>query len=167
MTAIRQRQLQLHSDNPERTEALGALLGGLLCPGDVICLAGQLGAGKTVFSRGIGAGWGATIPLSSPSYNLVHEHERERDSVRLYHLDLYRIEGAREADSLGIDDILDSEGIVIIEWCQRLESRLPSEHLWLDLLLSEREGRLLTFEASGQRHANLLAAFERAIPDLA
>ena len=84
---------------------LCAALGKLLQAGDLICLSGQLGAGKTVFSRGIGGGWGAIPPLSSPTYNLAHEHRRAQDETRLLHIDLYRIDGPADAETLGLDDI--------------------------------------------------------------
>ena len=99
MTAgLHEEWLQI-CETAERTASLGAALGRLLTPGDVLCLSGELGAGKTVFSRGIGAGWGATVPLTSPTYNLAHEHERQQDRARLYHLDFYRISCAREAET--------------------------------------------------------------------
>ena len=110
------------SSGPERSIALGTELGGLLQAGDVICLSGELGAGKTIFSRGIGAGWGATIALTSPTYNLVHEHQRHQDDARLYHLDLYRIDGAKDAETLGLDDLLESDAAVILEWPERIQA---------------------------------------------
>ena len=91
MTVSPKCERHITSETAMRTEAIGAALGAILAPGDVLCLSGELGAGKTVLSRGIGAGWGATVPLSSPTYNLVHEHERSADNTRLYHLDFYRI----------------------------------------------------------------------------
>ena len=112
-------ELRLMSAAPARTEAIGAALGRLLQPGDVICLSGLLGAGKTVFSRGIGKGWGARPALSSPTYNLAHEHRLAQADGRLAHIDFYRISGADEADTLGLDDFLDGETIVIMEWPER------------------------------------------------
>lgn len=141
-----------------RTEAIGAALGALSAPGDFICLSGELGAGKTVLSRGIGAGWGATPPLSSPTYNLVHEHKRPADNRRLYHLDFYRIEGAREAETLGIDDILDSGDIVIFEWPERILEMLPAERLWIDITMRDDDVRVLDFVARGERYRTLVYA---------
>jgi hypothetical protein len=77
----------------------------LLLPGDIICLSGDMGAGKTVFSGGIGKGWGAKTPLTSPTFNLVHDHTREADSQHLYHLDCYRLERPNDADTIGIDEM--------------------------------------------------------------
>jgi tRNA threonylcarbamoyladenosine biosynthesis protein TsaE len=147
-----------------RTEAIGAALGALAAPGDVICLSGELGAGKTVFSRGIGAGWGAAIPLSSPTYNLAHEHSRPLDDARLYHLDLYRVESAREADTLALDDILDSGDVVIFEWPERILDILPAERLWIDIAMRHDETRVLEFVARGERYQALINALCGAVP---
>lgn len=141
-----------------RTEAIGAALGALLAPGDVVCLSGELGAGKTVFSRGIGAGWGASLPLSSPTYNLVHEHARPADDTRLYHLDFYRIEDAREAETLAIDDILDSGDVFIFEWPERILEMLPAERLWIDITMRQDDARDLEFVARGERYRALIDA---------
>ena len=141
-----------------RTEAIGAALGALVQPGDVICLSGKLGAGKTVFSRGIGAGWGASVPLSSPTYNLVHEHARPADNARLFHLDFYRISGAREAETLGLDDILDSGDAVIFEWPERILEILPAERLWIDITMRQDDTRDLEFVARGERYRALIDA---------
>lgn len=156
MKVARQAEWHTVSETTQRTEALGAALGELLAPGDVICLAGKLGAGKTVFSRGIGAGWGATTPLTSPTYNLVHEHIRRADRARLFHLDFYRVSGAREAETLGIYEILEGGDIVIFEWPERVLDILPDQRLWIDFLMREDDERDLRFGAWGERHAALL-----------
>ena len=163
MRAERQDEWHTISETALRTEALGAALGGLLKPGDVICLSGELGAGKTVFSRGIGAGWGAAPPLTSPTYNLAHEHNRRADQTRLYHLDFYRISGARDAETVGIYDILEDSQIIIFEWPERVLDILPDQRLWVDILLRNDGGRDLRFSAQGQRHAALLHEFRRAV----
>ena len=153
--------LEIDSDSPERTEALGAALGKLLGAGDLVCLCGDLGAGKTTFSRGIGAGWGASSALTSPTYNLAHEHRRG-DTDKLYHVDLYRIDGAADAATLGLDDILD-EAATLIEWPERMGSLLPAEHLWIDFAVAGAHERRLIFDARGERHARLLASFRALI----
>lgn len=158
MPSSRQSQLKLDSDSPKRSDALGALLGQSLRSGDLICLCGDLGAGKTVFSRGIGVGWGASIALTSPTYNLVHEH-RCRDEGALYHIDLYRIIDKREVATIGLEDILDEAAAVIIEWPERMASLLPADHLWIDFVIGPAHERHLIFSARGERHEQLLAAF--------
>lgn len=163
MSAKAPNKIHIHSDSPKRSEQLGAALGKLLGAGDLICLSGQLGAGKTVLSRGIGLGWGADPPLSSPTFNLVHEHRRDGDDTRLLHIDLYRIIGPSEAASLGIDDILDSDDIVIIEWSERLRSYLPPDRLQIDIELGGAEERELIVVVRGERHLRLLDAWREAI----
>ena len=142
----------------EETEALGAALGARLASGDVVCLSGDLGAGKTVFSRGVGAGFGATQAPTSPTYNLVHEHRRVSDGTLLYHIDLYRVSGAADAATLSLDDIFEGAGIVIIEWPERIRALLPAERLWIDFDTVAETERRLRVSAVGERHARLVAA---------
>ena len=147
LLADESRDLRLISETAADTRAIGAALGCRLQPGDVICLSGQLGAGKTVFSRGIGLGWGAVPGLTSPTYNLAHLHRRAEDNERLAHIDFYRISGAGEAETLGLDDLLDSEHAVIMEWPERIREALPPAHLWIDIELADDERRELVFRA--------------------
>ena len=163
MSAANQYRLELVSESPETTEALGKLLGRLLVTGDVICLSGDLGAGKTVYSRGIGVGWGATEALTSPTYNLAHEHRRESDEALLYHLDFYRIENAREAESLALDDLLDSAAVMVLEWPERVKPDLPRELLWIDIWAQGALGRQFAIEATGDRHRRLLAEYRQLV----
>lgn len=159
MPILRQDELDIISYSPEQTLRLGARLGTLLEAGDVICLSGDMGAGKTVFSAGIGRGWGAKTPLTSPTFNLVHEHRRDRDSQRLYHLDCYRLHNADDADSIGLDEILSGRGPVIFEWPEHIQSVLPKERLWVDLRILEPTRRNFVFEAVGKRYEALIAKF--------
>ena len=155
--------IRLRSHSPQETERLGALLGACLRAGDVVCLSGGLGAGKTTLCRGIGAGWGACDALKSPSYNLVHEHRRGQDDMRLYHLDCYRLSGEPDADSLGIDLVLDGSGAALIEWSERIEAALRCERLHVDIDDCGESQRELQFSACGARHIALLANFLRAV----
>ena len=164
MTVARQCERVIKSKTAMRTAAIGATLGALVAPGDVICLSGELGAGKTVFCRGIGAGWGATVPLSSPTYNLAHEHDRPVDDARLYHLDFYRIKGARDAETLGLDDILDSGDVVLFEWPERILDMLPVERLWIDITMRHDDTRELEFVAQGERYRALIDALFGELP---
>jgi len=162
-SGLRQSEFHISGKTAGRTEAIGFNLGRLLKPGDIICVAGELGAGKTVLCRGIGAGWGASPPLNSPTYNLVHEHERPADDGRLYHLDLYRISGARDAETLGIHEILDSGALVIFEWPERIPELLPAARLWIDILPREDDGRDLFLQARGERYTALIKALWRML----
>ena len=104
-------------ESAEETRALGAALGRTATPGDVLWLHGELGAGKTEMTKGIAAGLGATAPVSSPSFALIHEYPGGR--LPLFHIDLYRLDTASALD-LGLEDYLEDEGVTVIEWGERL-----------------------------------------------
>ena len=159
MAILKSGELDIITHSAEQTQRLGARLGGLLKPGDVVCLSGDMGAGKTVFARGIGVGWGAREAVTSPTFNLVHEHRRVRDDQRLFHLDCYRLNGAGDTDAIGLDDILDGDGPVIFEWPERIEKVLPRSRLWVDLRILENNRRNLIFQGHGKRYTELIAKF--------
>lgn len=159
MPILREGELDLISYSAEQTQRLGTRLGTMLMPGDILCLSGDMGAGKTVFSAGIGKGWGALAPLTSPTFNLVHEHRRERDDQRLYHLDCYRLTSLLDAESVGLDDILSGRGAAIFEWPENILEALPPERLWIELRILEPTRRNITFEATGKRYQALIQNF--------
>jgi len=156
---IRDGELYIISHSPEQTSRLGARLGRLLQPGDVVCLNGEMGAGKTLFSQGVGRGWGAEGRLTSPTYTLVHQHQRAEDGARLYHMDCYRLSGPDEADTVGLDDMLDSDAVLLIEWAGKIVEALPEEHLWVDLTIHEVTRRKMMFEGNGARYRDLIETF--------
>ncbi len=166
-----QQTLEFVSRNPDQTQRLGARLGALLQGGDVICLEGALGAGKTCLAQGLGRGWGVGQPLISPTFVLVREYARPGDrdkniqDMRLYHVDLYRVSGVTEALSLGVDEYLGDEySVFVIEWAERARSLIPHERLWIKLDFPERADQMrrsLHFSAQGDRHMALLREFRR------
>ena len=135
--------LQFVSHNVDQTTKFGEQLGAHLATGDIVCLSGEMGAGKTALVSGIGKGWGAIEPVNSPTFVLVHPHHRNRDTLRLYHLDCYRLNNVEDALSAGIEDILNGEDVVVIEWPEQIISLLPVERLWIniELLPEDGEGR--------------------------
>ena len=154
--------LEFVSRSPEQTRRLGARLGALLQGGDVICLEGPLGSGKTCLAQGIGGGWGVGRTLISPTFVLVREYARPGESVRLHHVDLYRISGVDEALGLGVDELLgDARAVCVIEWAERARPLMPPEHLWVRLELTDWTRRALQFVAQGERHTALLQEFRR------
>ena len=157
--------LEFMSRNPDQTRRLGARLGALLQGGEVICMEGPLGAGKTCLAQGVGRGWGTDRTLTSPTFVLIREYARPEDTVRLYHVDLYRISGADEAFGLGLDEFLgDRHAVSLIEWAERARSLMPPEHLWVKLQFvnhAEQKVRALRFMAAGERHVALLHEFRR------
>src|SRR5689334_5427410 len=149
--------MNITSHNVEQTVQFGIQLGRLLHGGDVVCLSGDLGAGKTALTSGIGKGWGALELVNSPTFVFVHEHRRGADDVRLYHLDCYRLSSEGDSLSVGVDDILAGQDVVVIEWPERIASILPAERLWIQLdELDDPALRSLTLEATGPRYMALL-----------
>jgi tRNA threonylcarbamoyladenosine biosynthesis protein TsaE len=155
--------LELTSQSQEQTANIGFQLGRVLAGGDVICLSGDLGAGKTVLAAGIGKGWGAMEAVNSPTFVLVHEHHRRKDGQLFYHLDCYRLSSLDDAATTGVEDMLVSDDIVVIEWPERIESLLPAERLWINLENNPEDPmkRLLTFQATGSRYSTLLDALQQ------
>ncbi len=155
--------LEFTSNSFDQTVRLGLRLGELLRVGDVLCLSGELGAGKTAFASGVGKGWGAQELVNSPTFVLSHEHRHAADSTRLYHLDCYRLAGAEDAETIGIEDILAGEGVVMIEWPEHITAILPAEHLWISFAATDLPTRRqLQFRARGTRYQTLLDDFRRS-----
>lgn len=131
------------TSSEEETENIGKELAMSLSKGDSVLLRGNLGAGKTVFSRGFARGLGITEPVSSPTYTIVQEYELPAGG-RLYHLDLYRISGVNAALAFGVDEFLDDpQGISLIEWPDRIDGILPENAICVEIEhLSDSERRL-------------------------
>jgi tRNA threonylcarbamoyladenosine biosynthesis protein TsaE len=153
--------MDFFSRSPEQTRRIGKRLGGALQPGDVICLQGDLGAGKTTFVQGIAQGWGSLDPVSSPTFIMVNIYRRA-DHRQLFHMDAYRIDSAPEAEELDIDSML-TQGPLVIEWPERIESLVPDERLWVALENIDVEEREMKFKASGKRYDELLEFIRRAV----
>jgi tRNA threonylcarbamoyladenosine biosynthesis protein TsaE len=154
--------LDFVSSGEEQTVRLGVRLGELLQAGDVVCLSGQMGAGKTAVARGVGRGWGSTRRVTSPTFVLVNEYPRARDGRILYHLDCYRLEGAGEVFTAGFAEILEGDNPVLIEWPERIEAWLPAGHLWISLDYVSETRRRLHIKAAGERAQKLMEAFKKS-----
>ena len=141
------------SGSPEATRELAAHLAGVAEPGDVLCLWGDLGAGKTVFAKGFGAGLGVRDTISSPSFVLMGEYAGR---LPLFHIDLYRLASATEALEGGLLDDRQSTGVTLVEWPDRLGDALPPERLDVRIDGLGDEPRLLRLEAHGAIHARYL-----------
>lgn len=131
------KKVSLVSRSPEDTVQIGRCLGSLLRPGSVVALYGDLGAGKTVLVKGIADGLGLKATIHSPTFTLIHEHP---GPVPLYHVDLYRIDEA-DVDSLGLDEYLESEGVVVIEWAEKIKALLPIDRLDIELRFVDESSR--------------------------
>jgi len=131
--------IEITSNSPEETRAVGRRLAGLLNPGDVVLLAGKLGAGKTVLAAGIAEGLGVDEQVTSPSFVLVHEHA---GFLPLIHADVYRIGSSAEFDDLELVSAAE-DGVLLIEWGNVVAGSLPPDHLVVEIVvLSELERRI-------------------------
>lgn len=146
------------SKSPQETEQLGERLGAVLRSGDVLCLSGELGAGKTCLTRGLARGWGADARVTSPTFTLINEYRRPGDALRFHHVDAYRLADADDALTTGLDDVLDAPGVVVIEWPERIAPALPEDCLWVSIADDGPGCRTFTFRAEGPRGAALLEA---------
>ena len=136
-------------------------LGGLLQPGDLIALVGDLGSGKTTLVQGIASGWGSLDPVSSPTFVLVNVY-RHSDGQRFFHLDAYRLSGPTEAVELDLDSMLE-QGPMIVEWAERVQSVLPEHGLWVHLNYIDEIQRDLIFSAHGPYYEEMLANFRKLV----
>lgn len=131
----------------EETRALAKRLGALLRPGDVILLAGELGAGKTVFTKGIAHALGIHENVASPTFTIVREYDAP---IPLVHVDVYRLDHLQELHDLGLDDVLGGEGVTVVEWGNKVANALPVERL--DVCIESGEGdddRVITLDCTG------------------
>jgi tRNA threonylcarbamoyladenosine biosynthesis protein TsaE len=131
------------TSSEEETIALGEAIAAELPRRAVVMLIGELGAGKTTISKGIVRGLGAAEPeqVSSPTFTLIHEYGA---GGKVYHIDLYRLETEREAASLGLEEILDREAVVLIEWGERFPALMPAERIEIHMEVEEDDTRVVT-----------------------
>lgn len=162
MPILDPRTLEFTSHSPEQTRRLGARLGTLLHTGDLICLSGDLGSGKTTLVQGIAQGWGTLDSVSSPTFVLVNEYRRPDNSSCLYHLDAYRMESWREAEDLDLEQ-MQSSGAIVMEWPERIKEALPQQYLWVTLNWLADEKRAMTFLGRGTRYEAMVKEFRKRV----
>ncbi len=144
--------------NAKETKKIAQKLASFLHAGDVILLEGDLGAGKTTFTKGLALGLGIKRNIKSPTFTLIREYTEGR--LPLYHMDVYRLEGAGTED-LGLDEYFDGDGVCVVEWPQFAKDDLPKDYLKIIFNKDESNDskRILTLEAHGPRYDNLLNDF--------
>ncbi|MBT3313426.1 MAG: tRNA (adenosine(37)-N6)-threonylcarbamoyltransferase complex ATPase subunit type 1 TsaE [Anaerolineae bacterium] len=160
MPILDENTLDFISRSPEQSRRIGMRLGAILNPGDLVCLQGDLGAGKTTLVQGLAQGWGSLDAVSSPTFIIVNMYRRA-DESQLFHLDTYRLESASEAEMLDLDEML-MAGPLVIEWPERIESILPPERLWVNLDFIDEEQRSLQFKAQGARYENIIEKLQKS-----
>jgi tRNA threonylcarbamoyladenosine biosynthesis protein TsaE len=134
------------SNSVENTIDLGAKIGALLNPGDVILLTGDLGAGKTHIAKGVGKALGVKRIINSPTFTIVKEYSG--NNVKFYHLDLYRLDGLN--NDFDLEEYIESDGICVIEWPHQIEEILPKEYLNIKLLRLDDNQRKIEIEGIGR-----------------
>lgn len=140
--------------NRDATIALGKKIGQQLVAGDVLVLDGDLGAGKTTFTKGLAAGLEIPDIIKSPTFTIIHEYQDGR--IPLYHMDAYRLENGG-AEDLGLDEYFDGDGVSVVEWAQFAEDELPDEFLAITFKRTDDENkRILTFDPRGQHFQQMV-----------
>lgn len=138
----------------EETEKFGVKLGKLLRAGDIVCLNGDLGAGKTTLSKSIGLGLGVEDYITSPTFNLINEY---RGRLTMYHFDVYRLENVDDLYDLGFDDYFYGNGVCVIEWADRIEGLIPADRIVLDIENGEDiEERIIKIQGKGSSYEELI-----------
>ncbi len=142
------------TSSPEQTWQIGQMLGSRLEPGDMVCLYGDLGAGKTSLAYGIALGLDVQNQyITSPTFAFVNEYTGR---IPLYHIDLYRIKDPEELENIGFEEYIDSDGVTVIEWAERAEDELPEQRLSVYLSYINDHSREIGFLAEGERYEKLL-----------
>lgn len=161
MPILDPHSLEFISRSADQTRRVGMRLGALLRCGDLICLIGDLGSGKTTLAQGIASGWGSLDQVTSPSFVLMNIYRGSRGQ-QLCHLDAYRLNSPDEAIELDLDPILE-RGPMVVEWAERIQEALPEASLTIKLRWIDKEQRDMVFAARGKRYEELLATFRRRI----
>ncbi len=161
MPILNAHTMVFFSRSPEQTRRIGRRLGKALQAGDVICLQGDLGAGKTTFVQGVAQGWGSLDAVSSPTFILVNLYRRGTEG-RLSHMDAYRLDSAPEAEELDLDTML-VQGPLLIEWPERIDRLVPDERVWIKFEYVDEEEREMNLQATGKRYDDLLEIVRQAV----
>ncbi|PWA06339.1 tRNA (adenosine(37)-N6)-threonylcarbamoyltransferase complex ATPase subunit type 1 TsaE [Pueribacillus theae] len=140
----------LKTSSPEETEQLGEKMAGYLNPGDVLTLEGDLGAGKTTFTKGLAKGLGIKRVVNSPTFTIIKEYDGR---MPLYHMDVYRLEESDE--DLGFDEYFAGEGVTVVEWASFIQDMLPENYLSIRITLLNDQKRSFELIPHGKRYVQL------------
>lgn len=147
--------LTIKTHEPAATFAFGRTLGRLLAAGDVVCLTGDLGAGKTLLVQGIAVGLDIGEDVTSPTFTILQVYETGR--LPLYHFDLYRLDNENQLDDIGFAHYAGGDGVAVIEWADKFPAAMPDEHLLIELTGGDggESGRLIELTPAGGRYRHL------------
>jgi len=152
-------RIELTATTPEDTMAVGEAVASLIREGDAVALTGELGAGKTTFVRGAARALGFDGAVASPTFTLVREYQGR---VRIYHVDVYRLERVQDVLDLGLDEMEAEGGVLLVEWGDAVEGFLPDDHLLAEItLVSEGDARRIVVTGVGPSWATRWERLER------
>ena len=152
--------MKITSNSPADTLKLGQKIAKYLAKGDIVCLFGNLGSGKTVLTKGIAGGLGINKnKIISPTFVLIRQ-QRTKADISFYHFDLYRLGDCHEIEALGHEEYFYGDGITVIEWPDRLSYLMPKEYLMVKLTLKSRKKRLIELAAVGNRYKKIIERLE-------
>ncbi|MGQ9824233.1 MAG: tRNA (adenosine(37)-N6)-threonylcarbamoyltransferase complex ATPase subunit type 1 TsaE [Desulfotomaculales bacterium] len=145
----------LQTNSVSQTMALGEILGRGAEPGDIFCVSGGLGAGKTVLAKGVARGLGVKEEITSPTFTLINEYQGR---LPFYHFDVYRLKGSQEMSCLGYEEYFYGPGVTLVEWADRVAEVLPAQRLEirLETVLDDEKARVVTFLPRGARYRRLV-----------
>ena len=143
--------MEFLTNSPEETERVGAALGKILEPGSILAYRGDLGAGKTAFTRGLARGLGYTEPVTSPTYTIVNEYLGGR--LPLFHFDMYRLASSDDLWDIGWEDYLERGGVCAVEWSENVDNAMEGA-IFITIHKPGEESRLIEIEG-GDRIADL------------
>ena len=144
--------VKIYLENEEKTREIGSKLGELLTPKSVICLIGDLGAGKTTMTQSLARALGVDDYITSPTFTIVNEYEGR---MPLYHFDVYRIGSSEEMYDIGFDEYIDGDGVCIIEWANLIKDILPDEYLYIEMNYKET-GREMILTPRGEKYEEIV-----------
>lgn len=152
--------MKIISTSVQETIRIGRRIASKLKPGDIVCLFGQLGSGKTVLTKGIASSLGIRKEnCISPTFILVRQH-RVKNNFFLYHFDLYRVDSVEEIIDLGYEEYFYGEGITVVEWADRLNGLMPKEYLKIELACLRDSRRKIELSAFGRRYEDMIVSLK-------
>ncbi|NLP14078.1 MAG: tRNA (adenosine(37)-N6)-threonylcarbamoyltransferase complex ATPase subunit type 1 TsaE [Clostridium sp.] len=145
---------EIRTFSQEETIELGRKLGSFLQKGDIVCITGELGTGKTILTKGIAKALDIDEPITSPTFTIVNEYEE--GTIPFYHFDVYRISDPEEMYEIGFEEYLYGDGTVVIEWADLIKDLLPYENIWITIKKDLAQGidaRVIQIEFNGERYS--------------
>lgn len=153
--------MRFESNSVEDTKRIAAALAQCVQQGDVIMLTGDLGAGKTHFAQGFGEALGIDEPIVSPTFNIVLTYPQGR--VPLYHFDLYRLDTEDQLDDIAFYDLIEGDGVSLVEWGERFPDAFPDDRLHVFIIAPEEGKRIVSVEPTGSRSADVARCWGKAL----